>query len=147
MKLKLLLIDQLKGTVPDELLDQLPSGFQRIGDLLLVRIASELSEWEEDIGRVLKEQFRVRAVFSRGPVQGVLRKPQVKLIAGRGTTTIHKENGCQFKIDVTKAMFAKGNMVERSRIQPKDEEEVVDMRSETRLNSSHVKRSRMPSSA
>jgi tRNA wybutosine-synthesizing protein 2 len=51
-----------------------------------------------------------------GGVKGEYRKPQIRKAWGEGTETIHHEHGAQFKMDVTKVMWAKGNINERKRI-------------------------------
>lgn len=127
MKFKLFLKDQLKGTIPQELLERLPSGFQRIGETIVLFLDKEIEPYQEEIGLAVKERFGVKAVFSRGKVLGELRVPRMKRIAGQTNITIHKENGCLFKIDVSKIMFAKGNVKERSRIVPEHDEIVLDM--------------------
>jgi tRNA wybutosine-synthesizing protein 2 len=58
-----------------------------------------------------------------------MRKPDREIIAGEGTTeTIHKENGCLFKLDAMKVMFSQGNLTEKKRMSKLGKDEtVVDM--------------------
>jgi len=126
VKFKLLLKDRLKKIIPQEKLDLLPSGYQRVGDIVLLHINQEFERQEKEIGEVTKEILGVKSVFSRRKVSGELRKPEVKRIAGRTNTTVHRENGCLFKIDVTKLMFSKGNVNERCMVSV-GEEDIVDM--------------------
>lgn len=105
---------------------QLPSGYQRIGDFAILQLRG-LEEYEKDIGKVVKELLGVKAVFSRNGVSGDFRTPRIKRIAGSGSVTIHKENGCLFRVDVTKVMFSQGNSFERGRVVASDGEDVVDM--------------------
>jgi len=109
---------RLAGTLPNELLELLPSGFQRVGDVVILGLKPELLEHERGIGvavlKLLPENKTVCARF--GGVSGDLRIPGVKKIAGNGTTTVHTENGCKYGLDVTKVMFAKGNVGERARL-------------------------------
>ncbi|MEM2192063.1 MAG: class I SAM-dependent methyltransferase family protein, partial [Candidatus Hadarchaeales archaeon] len=65
-----------------------------------------------------------------GPVRGWQRAPEIKVIAGNPSTeTIHRENGCLFKLDVARMIFSKGNIFERARIPRlvREGEVVVDM--------------------
>jgi tRNA wybutosine-synthesizing protein 2 len=60
----------------------------------------------------------VRLVFNDKGIQGQFRTPVREIIAVRPnhsdtTETIHKENGCKFKLDVQKIMFSKGNLEEK----------------------------------
>lgn len=126
MKFKIQLATGLEGIIPAEKFPFLPSGFLRIGNIIIVRIPLELKEYEKDIGTFLLKTFDAQSVFSRGIIQGDLRIPQMKRIAGEGNETLHKENGCIFSLDVSCLMFSKGNILERGRLRA-DDEDVVDM--------------------
>ncbi|MFQ5647774.1 MAG: class I SAM-dependent methyltransferase family protein, partial [Candidatus Aenigmatarchaeota archaeon] len=85
--------------------------FQRIGD---IAILSSPVPREEAEG--LLRELKVKTVcVKEGPVSGELRQPRVRVLAGNGTETIHKEAGCLYKLDVSRVMFSKGNMKERHR--------------------------------
>jgi len=68
-----------------------------------------------------------------GNIKGKYRIPQIKVLASRvkkeKTITIHEEYGIFYRLDVSKIMFAKGNINERHRIADiaKKSEIVVDM--------------------
>lgn len=125
MKFRQLLAEELD--IPKKKHTLLPSGYQRIGDIIILHLGKGLERYEKDIGNFLLKKFKVRSVFKKGPVSGELRIPHLKKIAGNGSVTVHKEHGCLFRIDVTKLMFSKGNVLERGRIQTKEGETVVDM--------------------
>ncbi|MBL7160735.1 MAG: class I SAM-dependent methyltransferase family protein [Candidatus Aenigmarchaeota archaeon] len=126
MGFKLFLQESLKGISQEEL-GKLPSGYQRIGDIVVLHIPKEIRGVEKEIGALVRERLGVKSVFRKGVVSGELRKPSLKRIAGRVNTTIHQENGCRFKIDVTKVMFSRGNSFERGRVIAGDGETVLDM--------------------
>lgn len=93
-----------------------------LGDILLVK---------EDHGD-LKELLKipgVNKIAKLGYITGPQRKPQVELLWGEGTETIHKENKCLFKLDVSQVMWSKGNTTERMRVAKlvSDGEVVVDL--------------------
>lgn len=71
----------------------------------------------------------VKTVVKLGTINGLKREPQIEILAGSQTETIHKENKCYFKLDVAKVMWSKGNSTERMRIAQlvEDDEVVVDM--------------------
>ena len=75
------------------------------------------------------EMKGVKTVVKLGNITGKKREPEIEIIAGSQTETIHKENGCKFKLDVAKVMWSKGNVNERLRIAKliKDNERVLDM--------------------
>ena len=57
------------------------------------------------------------------------REPVYNILYGSETETIHKENGCLFKLDLSKVMWSKGNNNERLRIAKlvEEGEVVLDM--------------------
>lgn len=71
----------------------------------------------------------VNRVVKLGHINGLKREPEVEVLVGDGTETIHKENHCLFKMDVAKVMWSKGNTGERKRMANivQDGEVVVDM--------------------
>ncbi len=77
----------------------------------------------------LKDKFHVESIIKVGNIQGPLREPTIEVLLGSSTETIHKENGCLFKLDLSKVMWSKGNTNERLRIAKlvKDDEIVLDM--------------------
>ncbi len=129
-KFRQFLETKLKGKIPAGKLKFLPSGFQRIGDIIILNLNPELDRYSRHIGRIVLDEFRIKTVCAKtGGIKGDTRKPSVKKIAGNGTETIHRENGCMYRLDVTRIMFAKGNVRERGRIAGivKSGETVVDM--------------------
>lgn len=124
--------EKLRRKLPEDMLSLVPSGFQKIGGIVIINLPPELHQHSKSIGNiVLRNIPYVKTVCMRtGPVNGELREPEVRVIAGeKNTVTIHKENGCFYKIDVARMMFSKGNLFERGRIPPlvRNGEKIVDM--------------------
>lgn len=109
----------------------LPSSYQIIGDILLLKLPKVKSAArEKEIGEAILKIFPyVKTVCEIKNVSGEFRRPEIKILAGKSTETIHRESGCIFKIDVSKIMFSKGNHFERKRLisQIKSGETIVDM--------------------
>lgn len=127
-----LITEKLGKKIPEKRLSLLPSGFQKIGNIVILNLPDELHEYSRMIGRVvLKNYPHTRTVAMRlGGVGGELKKPEVSVIAGeKSTITMHRENRCLYRIDVAKLMFSKGNIHERGRLSKLVEkwETVVDM--------------------
>jgi tRNA wybutosine-synthesizing protein 2 len=126
-----LLKERLRDRISEDKLEFLPSGFQRIGNIIIVNLKPELKQFREDIGETVLDCFRdIKTVCNRfDKVRGQTRSPSIEVIAGEGTETVHTENGCFYKIDVAKLMFAKGNVRERGRLPllVKPGETIVDM--------------------
>jgi len=124
------LYDVLKEKIPRELWEKIPRRYKIVGDIILVKVPDELEKYKRVIGEeLLRLHPRCKAVWRDKGKQGMLRKPNVELLAGEGSVTVHKENGCLFKLDVTKVMFSVGNQGERMRMAKivEEGEIVVDM--------------------
>ncbi len=93
-----------------------------IGDILIIR--GEVENLEG-----LLETPGVNRIVKLGRISGLKREPEVEVIFGNGTETIHRENKCSFKLDVSKIMWSKGNTTERKRMSiiPEEGETIVDM--------------------
>ncbi|MDL2261580.1 class I SAM-dependent methyltransferase family protein [Methanimicrococcus sp. OttesenSCG-928-J09] len=138
-------------------ISKLPANKQKIGDIIVVSIPDSLSHKKQEIGKLLLlMDSKARLVLNDNGISGKLRTPNREIIANRNenefavsakvteilkitettkiiktskiTETIHKENGCKFKLDVSKIMFSKGNLNEkRNLISECAGETVVDM--------------------
>lgn len=125
-----LLKEKLKGKI-DLDLDKLPTGFQRIGDVIIINLDKSFYDNKKDIGNAILEIFKVRSVCNKfGEIKGEFREPQIEVIAGSDNTVVTNiENGVKYKFDIGKIMFAKGNLNERARYPKivKKGEIVIDM--------------------
>lgn len=93
-----------------------------IGDILVVK------KEPENIEELIKLPY-INRIVKLGHIHGQKREPEIEMIYGEGTKTIHKENYCKYAIDVAKVMWSKGNTGERLRMSklPKNNETIVDM--------------------
>lgn len=107
----------------------LPRTWQVLGDLILVHIHPPVESLKHDLGQgLLKLYPRCKSVLWDKGVRGTLRQPNVEVIAGTETTTVHKENSCKFALDASRVMFSAGNFAERLRMSAVGEgEDVLDM--------------------
>jgi tRNA wybutosine-synthesizing protein 2 len=91
--------------------------WELIGDVVVVSLPQELGDRKHEVGRKFLEFFpRAKTVVNRRGIVDTYRSPVVEVIAGDGTETIHRENGCRFKLDVGRVMFSAGNLEERRRM-------------------------------
>jgi tRNA wybutosine-synthesizing protein 2 len=107
-----------------------PSRWQRIGDIVVLRLSEEARPHEREIGRILGATLGARTVVEdRSGIHGPFRLPDIRVLWGAGTETIHTEGGVRFALDVARVMFSSGNLAERlgtpSRIRPR--QVVVDL--------------------
>jgi tRNA wybutosine-synthesizing protein 2 len=104
-------------------------GLQIVGDIALVKMKGTAAEKRRLAEGIMGSMPGIRNVCEIKQVKGEFREPEVSLILGDRTQTIHTENGVKFFLDVAKVMFSKGNAGERKRLIPlvKDGETIVDM--------------------
>ena len=113
--------------VPRELA---PIRWERLGDVIVVRLSEAAREYGDRIGFALAETFDVRAVVEDlSGVHGVFRTPEIRILWGRGLEVEHLEGGVRYRFDVAKIMFSSGNLPERTSIASKvrDGDVVVDL--------------------
>lgn len=93
--------------VPPELRQHLPSSFDVVGDIIIIKIPDELVPVRKKMGEALLSVYpNIRAVFSDDGVKGEFRIRDLTRIAGTGTArTLHKENGTQITTDPSKVYF------------------------------------------
>ncbi len=104
--------------LPAALQEKLPTSYDIIGRILLIKIPQELKKYENKIGAALLRQHKhVETVYAIEPVRGELRLRSIKNIAGtQQTITQHKEQGLSFFVDVEKTYFSPRLAGERKRI-------------------------------
>jgi tRNA wybutosine-synthesizing protein 2 len=109
--------ERVRAVAGDSVADLLPTGYQRLGRVLLLRLPPGLDDHLAQIGRAWQAELGVRTVLNRtGPIVGELREPRVERIAGVGTETEVIEHGVRWRLDAARLMFAAGNRTERARI-------------------------------
>ena len=118
-------------TLPTILKDILPTSYDIIGHIILIKLSEGLLEYKKDIGNaLLKSHKNVKTVCLSQPVRGELRTRNIEVIAGKKLTqTIHREYGLHFFLDISKTYFSPRLANERKRVANlvKPGETVVDM--------------------
>ncbi len=118
--------ERLEGAIPAEELAYVPSGWQLIGDVIIVSIPDEIDSRKALIAKTLLEMYPgCKSVIRDFGIKGQFREPKRKIIMGSQTETIHRENQCLFKMDVMRIMYSKGNLTERKRMSIFGKDEVV----------------------
>lgn len=126
------ILELLKDKMPPHLLGCLPRAIDFVGDIAITEIPPELEAYKAEIGNaILQAHKNVRTVLAKaGAVKGTYRLREFNLIAGQAKTeTIHKEHGCQFHVNLTKAYFSPRLSHEHKRVAAtvKDGETILDM--------------------
>lgn len=116
--------------VPEGLRHSLPTKWELVGDVLVLRLLPELEGFKREVATAYARALGAKCVLQDvGGIQGELRTPRVRRLLGDDAVTIHKENGVLFKLDLERIMFSSGNVDERVRVSKLDcdGEVVVDM--------------------
>ena len=104
--------------VPGPLRRFLPSSFDVIGDIAVLKIPEELQPHREAIGlAILRWNPKIRVAVQDRGVKGERRVRSIGVIAGeRRTTTVHTEHGLRYRVDLARAYFSPRLASERQRI-------------------------------
>ncbi len=117
--------------VPDELRPFLPSSFDTLGSVAVVKMADEIVPHAKDIGKaILATHKSIRTVCMDSGVVDEFRTRNIKVVAGEKTTeTTHKEYGMVFKMDLGRVFFSPRLATERDNVskQVQPGEVVMDM--------------------
>jgi tRNA (guanine37-N1)-methyltransferase len=117
--------------LPEDLKNILPTSFDIIGDIALLKIPDELQKYKKDIADAfLKTYKNIKTVCEIKPVSGELRTRTIKIIGGeKKLETIHKEYNARFKVNVEKTYFSPRLANERKKIADtvRKNEVIVDM--------------------
>lgn len=94
--------------IADSLRPLLPSSFDVVGDLALIKVPEPLKGHAEEIGRaILAAHANLKGVFHDEGVQGPLRLRTLRHLAGEDRTrTIHAEFGARLHVDLRTAYFS-----------------------------------------
>jgi tRNA (guanine37-N1)-methyltransferase len=134
--------------VPEELRDRLPSSFDVVGSIAVVKMSEEALPHARDIGKaIMATQKSVKTVCLDSGVVDEHRTRSVKVIAGEKTTeTAHREYGLVFRMDIAKVFFSPRLSTERETVadQVQPGEVVVDMFAGIGPFSLMIARSRSP---
>jgi tRNA (guanine37-N1)-methyltransferase len=104
--------------VPEGLRRSLPTAFDVIGDIAVIKIRKELREYRGEIGRaILRWNRKLRVAVEDRGVRGDRRIRSIEILAGeRRTTTVHTEYGLRYRVDLAEAYFSPRLASERNRI-------------------------------
>ena len=114
--------DVLKSKLTKKQLEIMPRAFNVIGNIAILQLPISLKSKEKIIALALLQTHKnIKTVVKKiGKVKGKLRKIKTKFLAGEKTTqTIHKENNCVMKLDVTSCYFSPRLSSERLEIAKK----------------------------
>jgi tRNA (guanine37-N1)-methyltransferase len=122
----------LRSILTPEETAQVYSAFDQVGDIVIIKIPTDLSTKKEVIAKTMLANVKTaKAVFAQvSAVKGDYRVRDLEFLAGENRTiTEYKEHACRFKVDVAKTYFSPRLSTERLRIAKMvgDNEIIVNM--------------------
>ncbi|WP_048160942.1 class I SAM-dependent methyltransferase family protein [Methanosarcina sp. 1.H.A.2.2] len=113
--------DAMRGIVEEPLLPLVPKRFDYVGDIAVISIPKELEAYRNSIvSKILSMRSNTRAVLNKvSKLEGEHRVAQFELLSGESTETLHRENGCTYRMDVRKVFFNPRLFWERARVASK----------------------------
>ena len=122
----------LERQLPSSIIPLVSKSFDVIGDIAIIELSPAAQPFEKSIAEALMEVHKnVKTVYSKaGPITDNQRlRPLHQVLGANRTQTIHKELGCRFKVDISKAFFSPRLSAEHRRVaeQVQPGECVVDM--------------------
>jgi tRNA (guanine37-N1)-methyltransferase len=103
------LAEALGEVLPPHLLASAPHSLDVVGDIAIVGIPPELKTHKRVVGEAILQTHRnLRVALAKaGKVAGTFRLRELEFIAGESrTSTMYKENGCTYYMDVARAYFS-----------------------------------------
>ncbi len=99
--------DYLKGKIPGELLESIPSSYDIIGDIAIIQLPEEALRYGDVVAEaIMRVAKNVKSVYAAGPVEGKYRVRKLIHLGGeRRTETVHKEYGVLIRVDVGKTYY------------------------------------------
>ena len=109
----------LSEVLPPEEISHIYNSYDIVGDIAIIRLTGKSRKYSQIIAdTIMKVHKNVRTVLAQtSPVHGDYRLRKLEHIAGeKRTTTVHRESGCLFLVDVDKCYFSPRLFYERMRI-------------------------------
>lgn len=117
--------------VPEEVRPLLPSSYDVLGSIALVKMPEEVGPYAKQVGKaIMTVQKSVRTVCVDEGVKEEYRTRDVRVVAGEEVTeAVHREYGLVFRMDVAKVFFSPRLATERDIVakQVQPGEVVIDM--------------------
>jgi tRNA (guanine37-N1)-methyltransferase len=117
--------------VPEDVRPMLPSSFDVIGSIAVVKMADEVVKYASEIGKaIIATQKSIGTVCADSGVTDQYRTRDIRVVAGEKVTeTVHKEYGMTLVIDVAKVFFSPRLATERECVSKEvvQGETIIDM--------------------
>lgn len=104
--------------VPEKLRSELPSSFDMLGQIAILKLAPSLERYGKAIGKaILRTHTSLRTICVDRGVRGPRRLRELTVVAGeRNMATVYREHGLTYELDVAKVFFSPRLATERLRV-------------------------------
>ncbi|KAL3627489.1 hypothetical protein CASFOL_028852 [Castilleja foliolosa] len=107
--------------LPAELIEQLPTRWERLGDIIVLPVTSFKDQvWEsieEELWPLVARSLGTQRLARQGRIaQTGTRDSKMEILVGNDGWVDHRENGILYSFDATKCMFSWGNLSEKLRM-------------------------------
>lgn len=102
--------------LPPDLAVSVPERYERIGDIVLLKLAGRSATDRRTIAEAFATVLHAKTVVEDRGVRGPWREPDIEILWGEETETVHVEDGVRFRLDAAQIMFSSGNIAERMRM-------------------------------
>lgn len=90
--------------------------YEVIGDIAVISELAETNE-KDAVEGILHYNPNLKTILlKKDGLKGEFRVGDYQILYGEETETIHKEHGCRYRVDVTKAFFSEREATERGRV-------------------------------
>ena len=116
--------------LPEAVRSALPMKWEYVGDVVILKVDEVCLPYKRTIGEAYADILGAKTVCAdSNGIAGELRRPSIEVIYGSDTESVRLENRILYEFDVSRVMFASGNIDERHRMMELDckGETVVDM--------------------
>ncbi|XP_039140160.1 tRNA wybutosine-synthesizing protein 2/3/4 isoform X2 [Dioscorea cayenensis subsp. rotundata] len=123
-----------KKGLPPQLLDELPTRWERLGDIVVLPVTSFKDQaWNsmgEELWPIVANSIGAQRLARQGRILATgTRDTTLEILVGDNGWVTHQENGIFYSFDATKCMFSSGNLSEKLRMAQLDcrDEIIVDL--------------------
>jgi tRNA (guanine37-N1)-methyltransferase len=110
--------EQLRGIIPDQALCSISDHFEVIGDIAVISIPQELSDYKQIIAQeIISRRRNLYTVLNKvAKVSGEGRTAAYEILVGDTTVTLHHEFGFAYRLDLSRVFFNTRLAYERMRV-------------------------------
>jgi tRNA (guanine37-N1)-methyltransferase len=110
--------EQLRGIIPDQALCFISDHFEVIGDIAVISIPQQLSDYKQIIAQeIISRRKNIYTVLNKvSKVAGEERTAGYEILAGETTVTLHREFGFSYRLAVSRVFFTTRLSYERMRV-------------------------------